>query len=62
MKKNEDMEPLVICKSCLHWKDASAATGYQYGFCTKPHSTTKWNFYCRDGEPDGSEEGGKEER
>lgn len=60
----ETSEPkdITICKRCRYWKDPSPATGYQYGFCTKPHSTTKWNFYCRDGEPDGSEEGGKEER
>ena len=56
MKKNEDMKPLVICKACLHWKDASAATGFRYAFCDEFHKATVWDFFCKYGK---EEEGKK---
>lgn len=56
MKKNEDMKPLVICKACLHWKDASAATGFRYAFCDEFHKATSWDFFCKYGK---EEEGKK---
>jgi hypothetical protein len=60
--ETKDGRDITQCYGCEYWKDPSPATGYRYGFCTKPHNITAGDFFCKDGMPKDKKEGGTQQQ